>query len=83
MIDFGKVATNALSMLVGAVFVGAAAIVWNAATTVDDRIEKASAGLESYPRDPRERGSGNHGKFRSNRKHGRWLRTTDKSATWR
>lgn len=40
-IDFGKIVTNALSVLVAAVFVGAATIVWKAATTMDDRIEAA------------------------------------------
>ena len=44
-IDFGKIATNALSALVATVFVGAAAIVWNAATTIDHRIESANAKL--------------------------------------
>ena len=41
-IDFGKIVTNALSTLVAAVFVGAAAIVWQAATSVDDRINEAN-----------------------------------------
>ncbi len=41
-IDFGKIVTNALSALVAAVFVGAAAIVWQAATSVDDRINDAN-----------------------------------------
>ena len=41
-IDYGKIVTNALSALVAAVFVGAAAIVWHAATTVDDRINEAN-----------------------------------------
>lgn len=37
-IDFGKIATNALSTLVAAMFIGAAAIVWNGATTVGDKV---------------------------------------------
>jgi hypothetical protein len=41
-IDLGKILTNALSALVAAVFVGAAAIVWNAATSIDDRIKIAN-----------------------------------------
>jgi septal ring factor EnvC (AmiA/AmiB activator) len=41
-IDFGKIVTNALSTLVAAVFVGAAAIVWHAATSVDERINEAN-----------------------------------------
>ena len=46
-IDFGKIVTNALSALVATVFVGAAVIVWNAATTIDERIENASAGMKA------------------------------------
>lgn len=46
-IDFGKIVTNALSALVAAVFVGAAAIVWNAATSVDKRIASANAELKA------------------------------------
>ena len=41
-VDYGKIVTNALSTLVAAVFVGAAAIVWNAATSVDERISLAN-----------------------------------------
>ena len=41
-IDFAKIVTNSLSALVAAVFVGAAAIVWNAATSIDQRIENAN-----------------------------------------
>lgn len=41
-IDFGKIVTNALSALVAAVFVGAAAIVWTAANSIDDRIQAAN-----------------------------------------
>lgn len=44
-IDYGKIVTNALSTLVAAVFVGAAAIVWNAANSVDDRIQNANEGI--------------------------------------
>jgi hypothetical protein len=46
-IDFGKIVTNALSALVATVFVGAAVIVWNAATTIDKRIENANAGMKA------------------------------------
>lgn len=46
-IDFGKIVTNALSALVATVFVGAAVIVWNAATTIDERIENANAGMKA------------------------------------
>jgi len=45
-IDFEKVVTNAVSALVATVFVGAAVVVWNAATTIDSRIDNANAGLE-------------------------------------
>ncbi len=41
-INYGKIVTNALSTLVAAVFVGAAAIVWNAATSVDNKISLAN-----------------------------------------
>ena len=40
-IDYGKIVTNALSALVATVFVGAAAIVWTAATSVDTKIDDA------------------------------------------
>ncbi len=46
-IDFGKIVTNALSALVATVFVGAAVIVWNAATTIDERIEDSNAGMRA------------------------------------
>ena len=46
-IDYGKIVTNALSALVATVFVGAAVIVWNAATTIDERIENANSGLRA------------------------------------
>ncbi len=49
-IDFGKIVTNAVSALVTAVFVGAAVIVWDAATTIDSRIDAANDGLESANR---------------------------------
>jgi hypothetical protein len=45
-IDYGKIVTNALSALVATVFVGAAIIVWNAATSIDTRIEEANAGIK-------------------------------------
>lgn len=41
MIDWGKIVTNALSVLVASMFVGAAAIVWNGATTVGDKVSAA------------------------------------------
>ena len=41
-IDYGKIVTNALSTLVAAVFVGAAVIVWSAATSIDERIQLAN-----------------------------------------
>ncbi len=41
-IHWNSVVTNAVSTLVAAVFVGAAVIVWNAATTIDTRIEIAT-----------------------------------------
>ena len=41
-IDYSKIVTNALSSLVAAVFVGAAAIVWHAANSVDERITEAN-----------------------------------------
>ena len=40
-IDYGKIVTNALSALVAAVFVGAAAIVWIAANSIDDKVKAA------------------------------------------
>lgn len=46
-IDYGKIVTNALSALVAAVFIGAAAIVWNAATSIDQRISEANQGILS------------------------------------
>lgn len=41
-IDYGKIVTNALSTLVAAVFVGAAVIVWNAANSIDERVQLAN-----------------------------------------
>jgi len=46
-IDFGKIVTNALSALVATVFVSAAAIVWTAATTIDDKISSANRELDA------------------------------------
>lgn len=46
-IDFGKIATNALSALVATVFVGAAAIVWTEATSIDQKIKKSNVKLEA------------------------------------
>jgi hypothetical protein len=46
-IDYGKIVTNALSALVAATFVGAAVIVWNAATSIDTRIEDANSDIMS------------------------------------
>lgn len=45
-IDYSKIVTNALSALVATVFVGAAVIVWNAATSIDERIEKANENIK-------------------------------------
>jgi len=44
-IDYGKIVTNALSALVATIFVGAAAIVWTAATTIDGKIDAAQADI--------------------------------------
>lgn len=41
-INWNSVVTNAVSTLVAAVFVGAAIIVWDAATTIDTKIEAAT-----------------------------------------
>jgi hypothetical protein len=38
-IEWNKIVGNAISALVVAVFVGAAAIVWRGATTVDDKVQ--------------------------------------------
>lgn len=46
-IDFGKIVTNALSALVATVFVGAAVIVWNEATSIDKKIEAANGEIQT------------------------------------
>ncbi len=45
MIDWKGIVNNAVSVLVAAVFVGAAAIVWNKVTTIDDTVGKHTAKL--------------------------------------
>jgi hypothetical protein len=40
-IDWGKIVTNAISTLVAALVVGAAAIIWNGVSTVGSRIQAA------------------------------------------
>ena len=40
-VDWGKIVTNAISTLVAALVVGAAAIVWNGVSTVGSRIQAA------------------------------------------
>ena len=45
-IDFGKIVTNALSALVATVFVGAAAIVWTEANSIDKKINRANNDIE-------------------------------------
>lgn len=45
-INWNSIVTNAVSMLVAAVFVGAAVIVWNAATTIEDKINAATANIK-------------------------------------
>lgn len=45
MIDWKGVVNNAVSVLVAAVFVGAAAIMWNRVTTIDDIVGKHTAKL--------------------------------------
>jgi len=44
-VQWGQIVTNAVSTLVAAVFLGAAWIVWNAATTMDQKIESANKEL--------------------------------------
>jgi|GEM_PF-3967493 len=44
-INWNAVVTNALSALVETVFVGAAVIVWNAATSIDTKVETATASI--------------------------------------
>jgi len=45
-INWNSVVTNAVSTLVAAVFVGAAVIVWNAATTIDAKIGTATTDIK-------------------------------------
>jgi uncharacterized protein YlxW (UPF0749 family) len=45
-IDYGKIVTNAISALVCAVFLGAMAIVWRGATTVDEKVQRNRQDLE-------------------------------------
>lgn len=44
-IEFGKIVINALSALVATIFVGAAAIVWKQATSIDQKIEESKVKL--------------------------------------
>jgi len=44
-INWNAIVTNALSALVATVFVGAAVIVWNAATSIDTKVETATASI--------------------------------------
>lgn len=44
-VDYGKIVTNALSALVATVFIGAAAIVWKQATSIDQKIEEANGSI--------------------------------------
>ena len=46
-IDWNSIVTNAVSTLVAAVFVGAAVIVWNSATTINEQIEDATKNVRS------------------------------------
>ena len=46
-INWSSVVTNAVSMLVATVFVGAAVIVWTAATTIDEKINDATANIKA------------------------------------
>lgn len=45
-IEYEKVVTNAVSALVVATFMGAAAIVWRGATTVDSKVQQTRADME-------------------------------------
>lgn len=45
-IEFDKVMTNAVSALVVTVILGAAAIMWRGATTVDSKVQQTRADLE-------------------------------------
>ena len=44
-VDYTKIVTNALSALVATVFIGAAAIVWKQATSIDQKIEEAKGSI--------------------------------------
>lgn len=44
-IDWGKIITSAISMVVGAIVFGAATIVWKGATTVTDKVNQSKAEL--------------------------------------
>lgn len=46
-INFKKIVENVISYLVTAVFVGACAIVWRGATTVDDRVHATEKSLQA------------------------------------
>jgi len=46
-INFRKIVENALTVLVTSVFLGAGVIVWNGATTVDQRVRSTEDGLKS------------------------------------
>ena len=47
MIDWQSIVNNAVSVLVAAVFVGAAAIVWTKVTTIDDTVDNHTAKLRA------------------------------------
>tara|TARA_R110000824_G_scaffold71929_2_gene183897 strand:+ start:920 stop:1234 length:315 start_codon:yes stop_codon:yes gene_type:complete len=46
-IDFSQIATHALTMLVAAVFIGAAGYLWKGIEGIDDRINRATADLRA------------------------------------
>jgi len=46
-IDWSQIVTNALTTLVGAMFVGAFAIIWNGVMTFDDRIKETETELKA------------------------------------
>ncbi len=46
-INWNSIVTNAISTLVAAVFVGAAIIVWTAATTIDEKISTATEDIKT------------------------------------
>jgi len=54
-IDFGKIVTNVISTIVTMCFVGACMIVWKAATTVDDKVNAANAGLKVVVQEVQEK----------------------------